>query len=197
MSLSLDYRILKMSKGDSAYDLTYSETLEVCRILKELEEERNLLRQQLEDIPEGCTVADAKKLREANHTLAIENFELKKKLEEAQVPDAIKLLQRVAQSTTESIAAKASQQVQGDLPELPESPLISECWHNGKHHHDFYTADQMIEYARIAKESPQQAATIPEKMEYSDDDDGDFSHAYVNGWNDCIDAMAAAKPEGE
>jgi len=152
MSLSLDYRILKMSKGDSAYDLTYSETLEVCRILKELEEERNLLRQQLEDIPEGCTVADAKKLREANHALAIENFELKKKLEGAQVPDAIELLQRVAQSTTESITAKAS---------------------------------------------PPQAATIPEKMEYSDDDDGDFSHAYVNGWNDCIDAMAAPKPEGE
>jgi hypothetical protein len=42
-----------------------------------------------------------------------------------------------------------------------------------------------------------QAAAIPEKMEYSDDDDGDFSHAYVNGWNDCINATAAPKPEGK
>jgi regulator of replication initiation timing len=45
--------------------------------------EIEILRKQLEDIPEGCTVADAKKLREANHALAIENFELKKKLEAA------------------------------------------------------------------------------------------------------------------
>ena len=43
--------------------------------------EIEILRKQLEEIPEGCTVADAKKLREANHALAIENFELKKKLE--------------------------------------------------------------------------------------------------------------------
>ena len=49
------------------------------------------LRQQLEDIPEGCTVADAKKLREANHALAIENFELKKKLEVAMLLAAPKL----------------------------------------------------------------------------------------------------------
>jgi regulator of replication initiation timing len=45
--------------------------------------EIEILRKQLEDIPEGCTVADAKKLREANHALALENFELKKKLEAA------------------------------------------------------------------------------------------------------------------
>jgi hypothetical protein len=45
--------------------------------------EIEILRKQLEDIPEGCTVADAKKLREANHALAFENFELKKKLEAA------------------------------------------------------------------------------------------------------------------
>jgi hypothetical protein len=40
--------------------------------------------QQVQDVPEGCTVADAKKLREANHALAIENFDLKKKLDEEQ-----------------------------------------------------------------------------------------------------------------
>lgn len=50
----------------------------------------NQLRQQLEDIPEGCTVADAKKLREANHALAIENFELKKKLDAAMLSAAPK-----------------------------------------------------------------------------------------------------------
>jgi len=40
--------------------------------------------------------------------------------------------------------------------------------------------------------APPQVADMPEKMEYSDDDD-DFSDAYVNGWNDCINAMAAPK----
>jgi hypothetical protein len=52
--------------------------------------EIEILRKQLEDIPEGCTVADAKKLREANHALAIENFELKKKLDAAILSSAPK-----------------------------------------------------------------------------------------------------------
>ena len=42
---------------------------------------------------------------------------------------------------------------------------------------------------------PLPAQAVPEKMQYSDDDDGDFSHSYVNGYNDAIDAMLSASPK--
>ena len=42
---------------------------------------------------------------------------------------------------------------------------------------------------------PLPAQAVPEKMQYSDDDDGDFSHSYVNGYNDAIDTMLSAAPK--
>ena len=45
-------------------------------------------------------------------------------------------------------ASLGEQQAPAPEPQgVPEPALRSECWHNGKHHSDFYTADQMREYA--------------------------------------------------
>jgi hypothetical protein len=193
--------------------------------------------QQVQDVPEGCTVADAKKLREANHALAIENFELKKKLDAADGEikslesawhveilnrkdqliaeqeaenDRLKQIIRVAQSTTESIAAKASQQV----PEF-NGWYCAQCQcgvdpSDVTFHETHTVCGRYIADDEPPKAMPPQAAAIPESTGIDFDFISDCLLTYksqlyfdgAEGLRNKIDEQIAAisaapKPEGE